>query len=69
MNSTLTGFLLVAIGMLIMIGAALNWGIVSRPGKLFNRILGDAVARIVYFVAGIFLFIVGIGRLIGADWV
>lgn len=68
MNSTLTGLLFVAIGVLIMVGAALDWGIVSRPGKLLNRVFGDTVARIVYFVAGIFLFVVGIGRLIGADW-
>lgn len=68
MNSTGTGLLFVAIGMLIMLGAALNWGVVSRSGKLLNRIVGDTVARIIYFVAGIFLFAVGIGRLIGANW-
>lgn len=67
-NPTVTGFIFVAIGVLIMVGAALDWGIVSRPGKLFNRIFGDTVARIIYFVAGIFLFVVGIGRLIGANW-
>jgi hypothetical protein len=64
----ITGYLFVGIGILIMIGAALNWGIVSRPGKLLNRILGDTVARVIYFVAGIFLFVVGVGRLIGANW-
>ena len=67
-NPTVTGFIFVAIGALIMAGAALDWGIVSRPGKLLNRIFGDTVARTVYFVAGIFLFVVGIGRLIGANW-
>ena len=51
-----------------MAGAALNWGIVSRPGKLLNRIFGDTAARVLYFGAGIFLFVVGIGRLIGANW-
>jgi hypothetical protein len=51
-----------------MVGAALNWSIVSRPGKLLNRIFGDTVARVIYFGAGIFLFVVGIGRLIGANW-
>lgn len=68
MNSTLTSLLFVAIGVLIMVGAALDWGIVSRPGKLLNRIFGDTVARILYFAAGIFLFVIGIGRLIGANW-
>jgi uncharacterized membrane protein YuzA (DUF378 family) len=67
-NPTVVGILFVAIGVLTMVGAALNWGIVSRPGKLFNRIFGDMVARIIYFVTGIFLFVVGIGRLIGANW-
>jgi hypothetical protein len=68
MNPMITGLIFVAMGVLIMIGAALNWGIVSRPGKLLNRIFGDMVARVIYFVAGIFLFAVGIGRLIGANW-
>lgn len=68
MNSTLTSLLFVAIGVLIMVGAALDWGIVSRPGKLLNRIFGDTVARILYFAAGIFLFVIGIGRPIGANW-
>lgn len=67
-DPTITGFIFIAIGVLIMVGAALNWGIVSRPGKLLNRIFGDTAARIIYFVAGIFLFIVGVQRLIGADW-
>lgn len=61
-NPTVTGFIFVAIGVLMMAGAALDWGIVSRPGKLLNRIFGDSVARI------IFLFVAGIGRLIGANW-
>jgi hypothetical protein len=67
-NPGVTGFIFVAMGGLIMIGAALNWGIVSRPGKLLNRIFGDMIARTIYFVAGIFLFAVGLGRLIGANW-
>ena len=62
------GFLFVGIGIVTMLGAALNWRIVSHSGKLFNRILGDTIARIIYFVAGIFLFVVGVGRLIGANW-
>ena len=68
MDTALTGWLFLAMGILIMVGAALNWGIVTRPGKLLNRVFGDTVARIFYFVTGIFLFFVGIGRLIGANW-
>lgn len=67
-NPTITGSIFVAMGVLIMVGSALDWGLVSRPGKLLNRIFGDTVARIIYFAAGIMLFVVGIGRLIGADW-
>jgi len=67
-NTTVTGWIFVAIGVITMLGAALNWSIVSRSGKLFNLIFGDTVARIIYFLAGIFLFSVGIGRLIGANW-
>ena len=67
-NPAVIGLLFIAIGVLIMIGAALNWRIVSHSGKLLNRILGDTAARFVYFAVGIFLFVVGVGRLIGADW-
>lgn len=56
MTATGTGLLLVGMGVLIMLGTSLNWGIVSRPGKLFNRIFGDTAARITYFAAGIYLF-------------
>jgi hypothetical protein len=67
-STTVTGLVFLAIGLLIMLGAALNWSIVSRPGKLLNRMLGDTIARVIYFGAGIFLFLVGVGRLIGANW-
>jgi hypothetical protein len=68
MDSTATALIFLGIGVLTMVGAALDWGIVTRPGKLLNQIVGDTVARIVYFAAGIFLFVVGVGRLIGANW-
>ena len=67
-SPTVTGLIFLAIAIVIMVGAALNWGIVSRPGKLLNRVFGDYVARVICFGAGMFLFFVGIGRLIGADW-
>jgi len=67
-HPSVIGLIFVGMGILIMAGAALDWGIVSRPGKLLNRIFGDLVARIIYFISGIFLFAVGVGRLIGANW-
>ena len=68
MNSTATGIALIGVGALIMLGAALNWGIVTRSGKLLNRIFGDMVARVIYFVGGGVVFFAGIGQLVGIDW-
>ena len=68
MDSIVTGIALIVVGVLIMFGAALNWGIVSRPGKLLNRILGDTVARLIYFLGGGVVFFAGIARMVGIDW-
>jgi len=68
MDSTIPGLILIASGALAMLGAALNWSIVTRSGKLFNRVFGDTVARVIYFVVGVFLFIKGIELMIGAHW-
>lgn len=56
------------IGVLAMLGSALNWGIVSRSGKLLNMLVGDSVARVIYFILGIVLFVSGLNQLIGANW-
>ena len=69
MSSTVVGVLLIAVGVLTMLGAAFNWRIVTRGRRLFNLLFGDTVARIIYFVAGLFIFIMGIERLIGASWI
>ena len=55
-------------GLLSLLGGALNWHIVTNPSKLFNRLLGDIGARVIYVLIGIALMIVGIGRLVGLDW-
>jgi hypothetical protein len=68
MNSTFSGTLLIVVGILSMLGAALNWRLITRPRRLFNMVFGDKVARVIYFVAGVLLFVVGVGRLIGAHW-
>ena len=67
MNLTVSGVILIMAGILSMIGSALNWRFLSRR-KLFNFLLGERVSRTIYFVAGVPLFIVGIGPLIGANW-
>ena len=68
MNSTGSGIILIVFGLLAMIGATLNWRFISRSRKLVNLLFGETIARIIYFVAGVLLFIVGIERLIGANW-
>lgn len=68
MDTVFPGLILVLFGALAMLGAALNWRIVSRSGKLLNMMLGDKVARVIYFGVGMFLFVRGIAYLIGADW-
>lgn len=69
MDSTIAGLILIAVGVLAMLGAVLNWSIVSRSGKLLNMALGDTLARIIYFLVGVFLFLKGIETVIGADWI
>ena len=68
MTTTATGLLLIIIGVLVMLGTALNWRIVTGSGKLLNLLLGDTVARVIYFLTGMIIFVLGIGQLIGADW-
>ena len=68
MSITTTGFVLAGFGVLAMLGSALNWRIVTHSGKLFNRLLGDRIARILYFGVGLFVFIKGIELAIGANW-
>lgn len=67
MTPTVSGVILIMAGILSMIGFALNWRFLSRR-KLFNFLFGETVSRIIYFIVGVLLFIVGIGRLIGANW-
>lgn len=69
MDSTIAGLILIAVGAVAMLGAVLNWRIVTRSGKLLNLALGDTVARILYFGVGLFLLLKGIEITIGADWV
>lgn len=68
MSTTVTGLILIFVGTLAMLGAALNWRIVAGSGKLLNRLLGDTVARVIYFLIGLVVFVLGVGQLIGANW-
>ena len=65
MNDTITGVVMIAIGIVAIIGAVLNWRIVSQSGKLLNRIFDDRIARAVYATVGFVLMILGAGRFVG----
>ena len=68
MTDTATGMILALVGLLAMIGTTFNWRLVTHSGKLFNRLFGDTVARIIYFGVGVLLFVKGIELAIGANW-
>lgn len=67
MSPTVSGYILSAIGVLAMLGAVLNWRLVTHSGKLFNRLLGNTIARIIYFGVGVVLFFKGIELAIDAS--
>ncbi len=67
-NAIFAGLMLMLAGLLGLLGGALNWRIVTNPDKLFNRLLGNTGARVIYVLIGIALILVGVGRLVGLDW-
>lgn len=68
MSETTAGLIVSAIGILVMVGSAMNWRVVTHSGKLFNMIFGDRIARGIYFLVGAFLFVLGIGQILGMNW-
>ena len=68
MTSTIVGLIMIVNGVFTMLGSALNWQIVTGSGKLLNMLLGDTMAHVIYFLTGVILFVLGIGELIGANW-
>ncbi len=68
MTDTTLGIVLVLIGLLAVIGSALNWHIVTHSGKLLNLIFGDMIARTIYIVIGILLIAMGVARMFGIYW-
>lgn len=53
------GYILIAIGLMAVIGTALKWRIASHPGRLLNRLLGDQMARGIYSAAEVALIVLG----------
>ena len=68
MSETTAGLIVSVIGVLVMVGAALNWRVVTHPGKLLNMIFGDRIARIIAFLVGLYIFVLGIGQILGLNW-
>ena len=68
MTDTTLGLVLVLIGLLVVVGSALNWHIVTHSGKLLNLLFGDTIARTIYIVIGIFLMALGVARIFGIYW-
>jgi uncharacterized membrane protein YuzA (DUF378 family) len=68
MTDTALGLVVVVIGLLAVIGSALNWRIVTHSGKLLNLLFGDMIARTIYIVIGVFLMAMGIARMFGIYW-
>ncbi len=61
--------MLIVIGAIAMLGAVFNWWIITRSRRLFNMLLGDKAARVIYFIVGALLFLRGIGQLLGKNWI
>jgi small neutral amino acid transporter SnatA (MarC family) len=64
MSNAISSTIMIAIGFLALLGAVLNWRIVSHSGRILNRLLGDTVARAVYGVVGLVLIVLGGMRLL-----
>jgi uncharacterized membrane protein YuzA (DUF378 family) len=69
MTETVSGILIILLGLLAVIGSALNWRLVTRPGKLLNLLLGDMIARTIYIVIGILLLVLGVDMVFGLHWI
>ncbi len=68
MTDTTLGLVLVVIGLLAVVGSALNWRIVTHSGKLLNLLFGDMIARTIYIVIGVLLMAMGVARMFGIYW-
>jgi len=68
MSKTTVGLILALVGLLVLIGTNLNWRIVTHSGKLLNIFFGDRVARVIYMLTGIVLFVLGMGQVFGLNW-
>ena len=65
MDQTGSALIVMGLGILILVGAILNWRIVMSPGKLIPRLLGPTGARIFLFIIGFALIGFGVSLMLG----
>ncbi|GEM_PF-4826590 len=65
MNFSIESILAVALGLIILLGAILNWQFILRPERLVNRLMGAILTRIIYIIVGIVLMGLGVGLMLG----
>ena len=67
MEEILPGMFVVASGVITVLGALMNWPIVTGSNKLLPRLLGPSLTRPVMAVFGLLLIGFGLALLVG--WV
>jgi len=65
MNFSIEAILAIVLGLVVLLGAILNWQFILRPDRLLNRLMGPVVTRIVTFIVGLILLGLGIGLMLG----
>jgi uncharacterized membrane protein YuzA (DUF378 family) len=65
MSQIIPGSIVFLAGVVTILGALFNWGIVMSPVKLIPRLLGPTISRIVFVVLGIALIGLGLGLTLG----
>jgi len=65
MNFSIEAILAIILGLVVLLGAILNWQFILRPDRLLNRLMGPIVTRIVTFIVGLILVGLGIGLMLG----
>ena len=65
MNFSIETILAIVLGLVVLLGAILNWQFILRPDRLVNRLMGPVVTRIVTSIVGLILLGLGIGLMLG----
>lgn len=65
MDQTGSALIVIGLGILIFVGALLNWRILMNPGKLIPRLFGPTGAKIFLFIIGLALIVFGVSLMLG----